>query len=181
MIESKQTEAQTSEAQFIAAIQVQQERISALENQLTRMIQSQQYSGIEKNTCPLKPPKPECFDGKNVGTFLFSLEKIYSFYGIHDEHKVNLAVTYFRGPALRWYRYVESQSKNKSGLNDWNLFTGMLKRHFESANTETIIRNKLNSLRQIGSVSKYNDIFNSLIIELLEVDEKLSFTCTVED
>ena len=48
MIESKQTEAQTSEAQFIAAIQVQQERISALENQLTRMIQSQQYSGIEK-------------------------------------------------------------------------------------------------------------------------------------
>ena len=81
--------------QLIAIFNAQQERISALENQLTRIIQSQQHSGIGKNTCPLKPPKPECFDGKNVGTFLFSLEKIYSFYGIHDEHKVNLAVTYF--------------------------------------------------------------------------------------
>ena len=30
----------------------------------------------------------------------------------------------------------------------------------------------MNSLRQLGPVSKYNDLFNSLIIELLDIDEK---------
>ena len=37
----------------------------------------------------------------------------------------------------------------------------------------------MNSLRQLGTVSKYNDLFNSLIIELLDIDErtKLDMYC----
>jgi len=161
---------QNSEVQFIAAITSQQERIAHLENQITQMIQSQRANNAIVTS--LKPPKPEYFDGDNVDTFLFGLEKIFAFYNIPNENKVQLAVTYFRGPALRWYRYIESQSSNAAVINDWQLFTGMLKRHFQSANTEITVRNKLNSLRQLGAVSKYNDLFNSLIIELLDVDEK---------
>ena len=162
---------QNSEAQFIAAITSQQERISQLENQIAQMIQSQRTNNATF-VSSLKPPKPEYFEGKNVDTFLFGLEKIFAFHNISNENKVQLAVTYFRGSALRWYRYIESQISNAVVINDWKLFTGMLKKHFESANTETAIRNKLNSLQQLGTVSKYNDLFNSLIIELLEIDEK---------
>ena len=100
------------------------------------------------------------------------INKIFSFYNIAYEKKVQLAVTYFRGAALRWYRYIECQSSNAAIINDWDQFVKLLKKHFESSNTEVIVRNKLNSLRQLGTVSKYNDLFNSLIIEILEMDEK---------
>jgi len=168
----QQSNSHNNQNQLIAAFNAQQERIAMLENQLSHMIQSQQVSNLTNNTSTLKPPKPEYFEGKNVDTFLFSLEKIFNYHNIESENKVQLAVTYFRGPALRWYRYVESQPSNLTIINDWKSFTRMLKKHFQPANTETIIRNKLNSLRQLGAVNKYSDLFNSLIIEVLEMDEK---------
>ena len=120
---------QNSEAQFIAAITSQQERIALLENQITQMIQSQRANNTFV-TSSLKPPKPDNFDGNNVDTFLFGLEKILAFHNIPNENKVQLAVTYFRGPALRWYRYIEHQTSNAAIINDWQLFSEMLKRHF---------------------------------------------------
>jgi len=158
--------------QLIAAFNAQQERIAVLENQLSQMIQSQQRSNITNNTLTLKPPKPDTFDGKHVDTFIFGLNKVFAFYNIPNENKVQLAVTYFRGAALRWYRYVESQSSNAAIINDWDQFIKSLKKHFEPSNTERNVRNKLNSLSQLGTVSKYNDLFNSLIIEILDMDEK---------
>ena len=90
------SQGQTPEAQFIAAIQVQQERIAHLGNQITQMIQSQRSNNTIVASS-LNPPKPEYFEGKNVDTFLFSLEKIFNFHNIENENKVRLAVTYFRG------------------------------------------------------------------------------------
>ena len=169
--EQKLTQGQIPEAQFVAAFQAQQDRIALLESELTKLIQAQHVKPQDNNS-GLKPPKPDTFDGRHVDTFLFSLDKIFGYYRIEDENKVKLAVTYFRGAALRWYKYVEHQYQGKSELKDWNRFTALMKKHFEAANTETAVRNKLNSLRQFASVSKYNDMFNTLIIELLGIDER---------
>jgi hypothetical protein len=165
------SQGQIPEAQFIAAIQAQQDRISMLEGELTKLIQTQRAS-VNDKIQGLKPPKPDTFDGRQVDTFLYSLDKVFGFYRIEDERKVQLAVTYFRGAALRWYKYIEHQYKGKSELINWNQFTTLMKKHFEASNTETAVRNKLNALRQMASVSKYNDMFNTLIIELLGIDER---------
>jgi hypothetical protein len=156
----------------VAAFQAQQDRIALLEGELTKLIQAQRTGPMDFKAPTLKPPKPDTFDGRQVDTFLYALDKIFSFYRIEDDRKVQLAVTYFRGAALRWFKYIEHQYQGKSELINWTLFTALMKKHFEASNTETAVRNKLNSIRQMTSVSKYNDMFNTLIIELLSVDER---------
>jgi hypothetical protein len=120
----------------------------------------------------LKPPKPETFDCRHVDTFIHALEKIFQFHKINDMQKVDYAVTYLRGSALRWYKYVEHQYVDHNAVKYWSQFTMLLRKHFEAANTETVVRNKLNSLKQLTTVSKYNDLYNGLIIEVLDIDEK---------
>ena len=94
---------------------------------------------------------------------------------IHSIHHAN---------GLREYIRDEDDAEIASEEINWMLWRSrvirrlfgkdyQLKKHFESSNTEkTTVRKKLNSLRQLGTVSKYNDLFNSLIIEILEMDEK---------
>jgi hypothetical protein len=151
-------------------LQGQQERIAQLENHIQTLVDQQ--SQVVSRTSSLKPPKPDTFDGKHVDTFIYALEKLFEFHHVQDEKKVDYAVTYFRGSALRWFKYVEHQYAGQEGFKLWNNFTQVLRKHFEAANTETVVRNKLNAVRQMASVSIYNDLFNSLIIELLDIDEK---------
>jgi hypothetical protein len=64
------SQGQIPEAQFIAAIQAQQDRISMLEGELTKLIQTQRAS-VNDKIQGLKPPKPDTFDGRQVDTFLY--------------------------------------------------------------------------------------------------------------
>jgi len=130
---------------------------------IARMSQ-QQSSGA------IRPPKPDTFDGRQCETFIYSLEKLFAYHGEQDsERKVALAVTFLRGSALRWYRCAERQDTN-GGLRNWNNFTHEMKLFFLASNTETVIRNKLANLKQLGSVNKYNDLYNALIIEIVGMD-----------
>jgi len=117
----------------------------------------------------IKPPKPDVFKGPSVDLFIFSMEKAFDYFRVEEQDKVSIAITYFREAALRWVQYLETTNQVSS---DWNQFKAMMIQHFKASNTETIIRNKLNSLRQQASVNTYNDLFNKLIIELPEIDEK---------
>ena len=158
--------------EIIQAFRAQQERIGRLEAAL----QAQQTQSSTSSKTGIKPPKPDTFDGRHVDTFVYSLDKLFEFHGTtQDAEKINLAVTYFRGSALRWYKYVEHQHQSngaEEAPTTWTSFKDLLRKHFQAANTETVVRNKLNALRQLGSVSKYNDIFNGLIIEVLDIDQR---------
>ena len=142
--------------------------------QLTKQVEElqKQHYAVNQSSKPagLRPPKPDVFKGDSVDLFIFTIEKSFDYYQVHEEQKVSIAVTYFRESALRWYRYIEGQS---GGMQySWNQFKTMMLHYFKASNTETVVRNKLNSLRQQTSVSKYNDLFNNLIIELPQMDER---------
>ncbi len=118
----------------------------------------------------IRPPKPDTFDGRHSDTFIYSMEKLFEYHGENDsKRRVALAVTYLRGSALRWYKGAERQD-NAHALKEWPAFILAIKHFFEAANTETIVRNKLANLRQTASVAKYNDQFNSLVIEIIDLD-----------
>jgi len=103
---------------------------------------------------------------------VYSLEKLFAYHGeTNSERRVALAVTFLRGSALRWYKCAELQDNNRV-LQQWPTFVKALKDFFESSNTETLVRNKLANLRQLTSVAKYNDMFNALIIEILDLDSR---------
>jgi Ty3 transposon capsid-like protein/Zinc knuckle len=144
----------------------------ARELQALRMEQQQALIHIGNNQKGkgLKPPPPDVFKGPSVDTFLFSIEKAFEYYEIGETKKVSIAVNYFRDSALRWFKFMERQFQDAPPT--WNEFKKLLIQHFKAANTETVVRNKLNSLHQTGSVSNYSDAFNRLIIELPEIDEK---------
>ena len=154
------------------AIRFLYEQNARLNQQIEELKNGQQGSQIRKpiSQYGLKPPKPDVFKGQSVDLFIFAMEKSFEYYHVEEHHKVSIAVTYFRESALRWYKYLETQSKDIQF--DWNQFKVMMIQHFKASNTETVVRNKLNALRQQTSVSTYNDLFNKLIIELPEIDEK---------
>lgn len=135
------------------------------------------HLGNNRKEKELKPPSPEVFKGQSVDTFLFSIEKAFEFYEIDESRKVAVTVNYFRDSALRWYKFMERQFQESPP--SWKLFKELLIQHFKASNTETVIRNKLNSLSQIGNVVSYNDAFNRLVIELPDIDEntKIDMYC----
>ena len=117
----------------------------------------------------LEPPKPDTFDGRQVETFVFSMENAFNYYQVEESNRITTAANYFRHAALTWYRYV-CTIHDVSQMR-WSEFKQLMLKQFRLSNDEKIIRNKLNSLKQLTSVSKYNEIFNSLIIQLPTVDE----------
>ena len=126
----------------------------------------------QQSSNPIRPPKPDTFDGRHCDTFIYSLEKLFDYHGeMNSERRVALAVTFLRGSALRWYKCAERQDTTRQ-LQQWPSFIQALKDFFEAANTETLVRNKLANLRQLSSVAKYNDLFNGLIIELNDLDPR---------
>lgn len=151
----------------------------AQELQALRMEQKQTmvYLGNSRRNKGLKPPQPDVFKGSSVDTFLFSIEKAFEFYEIDESRKVATAVNYFRDAALRWFKFMERQFQQSPP--SWNEFKTQLIQHFKASNTETVVRNRLNNLRQIGSVVSYNDAFNRLIIELPDIDDntKIDMYC----
>jgi len=153
-----------------AVFNQQQQQINALMATLQQMQFTNQSSENTKLKSLLAPPKAEIFDGKSVESFIYSLDNIYSYANVtSDEQKIKTAIRYFRGAALRWY---QSQVQNKSEcLESWNQFIQSLKAHFQSSNTIEIARAKLKALTQRTTVMKYNELFNHLIMDIVNMDE----------
>ena len=55
---------------------------------------------------------------------------------------------------------------------DWHEFKTSLSRQFKIQNIEQIARDKLYYLKQNGSVMRYNEIFNKLIMQIPDIGEK---------
>jgi hypothetical protein len=146
-----------------------QQMVQELNRQAETIASLQQKA---QTTHAIRPPKPDTFEGRHCDTFIYSLEKLFAYYNENDnERRVALAVTFLRGSALRWYKCTERQDTARE-LKSWPTFIAALKAFFEAANTETLVRNKLANLRQLSSVAKYNDLFNSLIIEIVDLDAR---------
>jgi Retrotransposon gag protein/Zinc knuckle len=154
------------QAQLLSTIKNQHERIGQLENLIQDVLQNQPSTSYK-----LKPPKPETFSGHQVDTFIFAIEKAFDYHQTLEQQRVSTAVMYFRDAALRWYKSIELKYKDTDQLQQWNQFKLLVTSHFKANNTESIIRNKLNALQQKYSVSSYNDQFNGLIVELVQMDE----------
>ena len=135
-------------------------------------LEQQQQVERQQSSCAIRPPKPDTFDGRHCDTFIYSLEKLFDYHGeTNSARRVALAITYLRGSALRWYKCAEKQDTNRQ-LQQWDSFIIAMRSHFEASNIETLVRNKLANLKQLTSVAKYNDLFNSLIIEIADLDPR---------
>ena len=82
---------------------------------------------------------------------------------------VKVAVTLLGGRALTWWRAVNSEGWATLGLCDWQTFSTRISQAFRDLHHDFRNQTKLLDLRQRTSVSKYNDEFRSLMMEVRQV------------
>ena len=113
----------------------------------------------------LKPPKPDKFDGETekVDSFLEQLEYILEYYQVPATERTRAGSKWLTGPAMNWYLFMKNRDPSFEYC-DWHEFKSSLSKQFKIQNIEQIARDKLYYLKQNGSVMKYNEIFNKLIM-----------------
>jgi hypothetical protein len=114
------------------------------------------------------------FSGKvneNVNQWLMQMNLNLKSANVPDERKLIVAVGYLLDGALQFF-----ESEQRKGFITWNTFQKALKERFQPANYQTILYNKLNSLKQTGALNKHLEQFDYLMNQTEDIPEHIKVT-----
>jgi len=112
-----------------------------------------------------KAPSPPEFNGNKVGnyeidTFIREMKMQFDFYGASvfpdDAARVRHAAFYLKGRAGEWW---EAEDKSTGVLTSWDMFVERLHERYRPMHAPLVARQRLDRLKQTGSVSAYADAF----------------------
>ena len=112
-----------------------------------------------------KAPSPPEFNGTKVGnyeidTFIREMKMQFDFYGASvfpdDAARVRHAAFYLKGRAGEWW---EAEDKATGILDSWDMFVERLHERYRPMHAPLVARQRLDRLKQTGSVSAYADLF----------------------
>ena len=109
------------------------------------------------------------FNGKtneDIDAWFFTLERYFKKADISQDEKVDFAVDYLRDGALTTYRSIE----NRDSI-PWNEFKRIFYSAYQCQNIQKVLRKKLASLRQTGTITEYIHSFNHLINQIKNMSE----------
>ncbi|KAH9610423.1 hypothetical protein KSS87_020161 [Heliosperma pusillum] len=129
----------------------------------------------------IRVPEPTKYNGKRdskeIDNFLWGLEQYFDALKItEDDMKIKSATMYLAEDAILWWR--RRQADEKKGLchiNTWDDFKGDFKKQFYPDNAEEIALKKLRALKHMGSIREYVKQYSSLLLEIEDMPEHLSF------
>ncbi len=129
--------------------------------------------------------KPDVFHG-NTGDDLDSwLAQIINFVkltGTPLNVAAQFASTYLKGPAWKWFSSLTPEQL--VSITDLDSFVTAITRRFKPLDNQHMARLKLQTLTQTGGVSKFNELFNSLMQQLPKMDPddiKFQYTQKLKD
>ena len=115
----------------------------------------------------LKFPEPKGFDGsrdqQKVEEFLYQAERYTKFYGLTGARAVDTVTGYFRGKATTWWRLY---TRHNSLPENLEIFADLLRDKFIPKTAKRNLKDKLEKLKQYGSVAKFNSEFRDMLLEL---------------
>ena len=115
--------------------------------------------------------KPDFFNG-NTGDDLDSwLAQVINYVKLSNtpiHSAAQFASTYLKGPAWKWFSSLTSDQL--ISITDLDSFVTAITRRFKPLDNQHMARLKLQTLVQSGSVSKFNELFNSLMQQLPKMD-----------
>eukprot|EP00742_Colponemidia_sp_Colp-10_P011706 GILJ01013045.1.p1 GENE.GILJ01013045.1~~GILJ01013045.1.p1 ORF type:complete len:278 (-),score=40.37 GILJ01013045.1:1722-2555(-) len=129
----------------------------------------------------IKPPKPECFNGKRdaslVENWLFTLRQ-YLEITLPDNRDmwVTVATTYLRDAALVWWRVLSSDPHRLAHVqSSFDSFCSEVRSHFIPSSAVKLARDELAALRQTKTVQEYANAFQSICLQIpgISVDEQV--------
>lgn len=97
------------------------------------------------------------FEGNDPKGWILKAEQYFDFVHIEEEKKIKLAGLHFEGKASVWFRYYQS---SRPHLN-WKMFQNDLIIRFEDPDSRDA-QDSFNKLRQVGTISVYEDSFEEL-------------------
>jgi hypothetical protein len=126
----------------------------------------------------VKASKPKVFSGKfgvDPAVWTYYVDLYYEISGVKDEErKVMVAASYLVDRAATWWRNLAERAR-VSGVKPcngkWDVFKEKLIQAFRPVNHVKLARDKLATLKQYGSVAKYNDEFISLCMQIPDIGE----------
>ena len=123
----------------------------------------------------LRTPPPAKFDPKGkipVREWIFKMEIWFQASRIPDDMKVMQAATLLEGHAFTWWM---AKHRNNSIPTSWTQFRVEIIRQFDSINASVKARRQIRDLRQTGSVSDYENIFSTLMFQIMDMNEAEAF------
>jgi hypothetical protein len=122
-----------------------------------------------------KPKSPEEFDParkRDVDTWLFQVDLYYlMFPEMTDAAKVLNCSTYLRGSAQTWWRHFASQHDRLHALT-WEEFKEAFRSRWQIVNPVRVARDKISTLRQLGSVQDFTQRFLDLKVQIPTMTEE---------
>ena len=115
----------------------------------------------------LKFPEPRGFDGsrdqQKVEEFIYQVERYTKFYGLTGPRAVETGSGYFKGKATTWWRLY---TRHNSAPEDIGSFGELLRDKFIPKTAKRNLKDKMEKLKQYGSVAKFNSEFRDMLLEL---------------
>lgn len=123
---------------------------------------------------PHRLPKLEVplFSGANVIPWISQIEHFFTFHGILEEQKIDIAAFYMTGPALQWFHWLTSVTQPMT----WSDFARQAELHFGPSsfvNPEA----ELFKLRQRTSVADYLSEFEALSTRVSDLPSRSLLNC----
>jgi hypothetical protein len=163
--------------QFASMIQGFQSQLQQMQAQLAQ--QQAVASPAPRSPSPLKPAKPETFDGgktnSRVDSWLFQLNEYFSACGVHnDMERVAYAGSMLRGAACTWWRQRRTQAAagTMADITTWHQFYTELRNQFTLINAVKVARDELAALKQTGAVQGYALKFRDITLQIPDITEQ---------
>lgn len=111
-------------------------------------------------------PKPDAYKGgPHVDEWIFIIDNYLTASGVElDIERITIATIYLRGPALVWWRRIDSNPNDRP--TSWSSFCAGLRATFQPTNPAEDARDKLARLRQTGSVAAYATIMRNTALDI---------------
>ena len=151
----------------------QQEEIAYLKYQ-----QAWQYHQVEQRPAhniqlqlSKSMARPEVFHGNtgdDLDSWLAQMINYIKLVGIPQDKAAQWSSTYLKGPAWTWFSSLTAEQM--ISITNLDSFVAAMTRRFKPLDNQHVARLKLQTLVQTTSVTKFNEIFNSLMQQLPKMD-----------
>lgn len=145
---------QSDPNQIIAGLQAQ---ISALQGQVNAAGNAYNTLLANNGGGALKACKPVEFHGKNVRSWIKSLENIFSSLGTPPEQEkvISYAVSYLTEDGLHWWELINISKE--VNISTFAQFKEEILKYFEPVNREINAQKVLSTIKQMGNLNKISD------------------------
>ncbi|KAL1918100.1 uncharacterized protein VTP21DRAFT_3366 [Calcarisporiella thermophila] len=125
----------------------------------------------------LQPGKPDYFHGnygEDVDSWIASIRRFLQLYKLPPQDELFYAISYLKGNALAWWNTYERRAKFNQELmpTTFDHLAQLLHAHFKPIGSEVIARERLDRLRQTGSVQEYAYAFQTIINDIPEINSE---------